>query len=126
MNKRELGREGEQIACNFLVQKGYKILERNWTSRWCEVDIIAVKDSILVFVEVKYRKNLRYGTGVEAINYKKTKTLVYSVNKYVSKNKLQRYKYRIDVIVIDIVNKEVKIKYFENATDYFLSTPVWV
>lgn len=123
MNKRELGSEGERIAGNFLRNNGFKIIGKNWTSRWCEIDLIATKDDVLVFVEVKYRKSLKYGSGIEAIDFKKIKALVYSAEKYVSKNKLHKLKYRIDVVVVDVVNGKEKITYFKNITDYFLSTP---
>ena len=122
MNKRELGSEGEQIASNFLKNKGFKIVGKNWTSRWCEIDLITVEDNVLVFIEVKYRKNLKYGSGIEAITAKKMKALVYSANKYISRNKLYRLKYRIDVVVIDVIDEKKEIKYFRNITDYFLST----
>ncbi len=123
MNKRELGSEGEQIAGSFLRNNGFKIIGKNWTSRWCEIDLIAVEDNVLVFIEVKYRKNLKYGSGIEAITAKKMKALVYSANKYVSRNKLHKLKYRIDVVVIDVIDEKKEIKYFRNVIDYFLSTP---
>ncbi len=123
MNKRELGSEGERIASNFLRNNGFKIIGKNWTSRWCEIDLITSKDGILVFVEVKYRKSSKYGSGIEAITAKKTKALIYSAEKYVSRNKLHKCRYRIDIVVIDVINGENRITYFKNATDYFLSTP---
>ena len=104
MNKRELGSEGERIAGNFLRNNGFNIIGKNWTSRWCEIDLIATKDDTLVFIEVKYRKSLKYGGGIEAIDSKKIKALVYSAEKYVSKNKLHKLKYRIDVVVVDVID----------------------
>lgn len=125
MNNRELGSEGEQIAGNFLKNNGFRIIGKNWISRWCEIDLIAVKDDVLVFIEVKYRKNQTYGSGIEAINTKKMKALVYSARNYVNRNKLYKCKYRIDLVVIDIIEGQRKVKYFKNITDYLLSTRVW-
>ena len=126
MNKRELGSEGERIAGNFLRNNGFNIIGKNWTSRWCEIDLIATKDDTLVFIEVKYRKSLKYGGGIEAIDSKKIKALVYSAEKYVSKNKLHKLKYRIDVVVVDVIDGKEKITYFKNITEYFLSIPKWI
>jgi Holliday junction resolvase-like predicted endonuclease len=53
MHTREKGQIGETIACGYLVSRGYKIVERNYQKKWGEIDIIATKDSVLHFVEVK-------------------------------------------------------------------------
>src|SRR3989344_4381790 len=68
--------KGENIACEFLKKKGYKIIERNFRKGYGEIDIIAIKDKTLVFVEVKTRTSNAYGTPFEAISYFKLKSLV--------------------------------------------------
>lgn len=69
------GNLGERIACQYLVTKGFTILERNWRSHQLELDIICRKPEFLVFVEVKYRKNARFGDPVEFITQRKMQNL---------------------------------------------------
>ncbi|MEG1459118.1 MAG: YraN family protein, partial [Acetivibrio sp.] len=61
MNKRALGFEKEKLAAQFLEEKGYQVLEKNFYSHFGELDLICKKEEYLVFVEVKYRKELAYG-----------------------------------------------------------------
>lgn len=70
-NKRELGKRKESLACALLKENGYQILERNFSCRFGEIDIIAKDGKYLVFVEVKYRKNTGSGYGLEAVDERK-------------------------------------------------------
>ena len=63
-----LGKLGEDIAIRFLKYKGYKVIEKNFSCRYGEIDIIAQNSKFLIFVEVKTRTNLNYGKPVEAVN----------------------------------------------------------
>ena len=65
--KDAVGRFGEQLAVERLTADGFEILERNWRCRDGEIDIVAVEDSTLVFVEVKTRSTLSHGTPAEAV-----------------------------------------------------------
>ena len=67
-NKRNIGAEYETCAADFLRKNGYKILERNFRCRLGEIDLIAEKDGVLCFVEVKYRKNTAFGHPEEAVS----------------------------------------------------------
>lgn len=71
MSKRSIGNEGETAAANHLGSKGYLIRSRNFTCRGGEIDIVAEKDGCIVFVEVKTRKNDRYGAAAEYVDRKK-------------------------------------------------------
>lgn len=71
MNKRSVGTEYENRACEYLYNMGYKILMTNFRNRFGEIDIIASDNDYLVFIEVKYRKNLAVGSPAEAVNLKK-------------------------------------------------------
>ncbi len=66
-SNQELGRRGEDAAANFLHSRGYEILERNWTCRFGEADIIARDSNTIVFVEVKTRRNVEKGFPGEAV-----------------------------------------------------------
>ena len=71
MNKRSLGTDKEKMAAEYLIEKGYKILDMNFRTRFSEIDIIARHESELVFIEVKYRRNTASGYPEEAVNYQK-------------------------------------------------------
>lgn len=96
------GVEGEDIANRYLKMNNYTILDRNFSCRQGEIDIIA-KDNIMneyVFIEVKTRKNDKYGEPVEAVDKKKQKHIVYATEYYVYKNELENAFIRFDVISI--------------------------
>ncbi|MFR5601617.1 MAG: YraN family protein [Lachnospiraceae bacterium] len=71
MNKREKGSHYEQIAAACLIRQGYEILEQNYRGRHGEIDLIARESGYLVFIEVKYRKDGRFGDPAEAVDRKK-------------------------------------------------------
>lgn len=71
MNKRETGSRYEEMAAEFLEQKGCRILEKNYRTRNGEIDLILMDGRYLVFAEVKYRKDDRKGTALEAVDWRK-------------------------------------------------------
>ena len=73
--KASVGHDAESAACSFLQNTGYRIIDRNWRTKWCEVDIIAAKDNIVSFVEVKYRSSDNQGGGVAAITPQKLRQM---------------------------------------------------
>lgn len=75
MSKRDIGNNGEEAAARYLASRGYAILERNFTRRGGEIDLIAKKDGCTVFVEVKTRKNDRYGSAAEYVSGEKMKRI---------------------------------------------------
>lgn len=68
---KDIGNRGEQIASIYLVNHGFKIKDRNWRTRWCEIDIVATKHGVTYFIEVKYRGSLVHGSGFDYITTKK-------------------------------------------------------
>lgn len=78
MNKRQLGTTYEDKACEYLEQKGYKIIERNFRAYKGEIDIIAKDGQYLVFVEVKFRAKNSFGYSAEAVNVHK-QNIIYKV-----------------------------------------------
>ena len=70
------GKLGEDIALEFLSKKGYRLIERNYHSRFGEIDIIMKNDRYIIFVEVKLRKNNKYGTPAEFVTVKNSKKLL--------------------------------------------------
>lgn len=99
---KEIGKIGEKIATDFLIEKGYLILHTNFTSHWGEIDIIATKNNKIIFFEVKTRTGDTKGKPHEAINYTKLKHLMRAVTHYLLKNKYDDYKLSIDAISINL------------------------
>lgn len=98
-NKRQTGTSYEIKAEEYLIQKGYKILERNFRNRGGEIDIIAKDGEYFCFVEVKYRRTNDYGSPLEAVNYHKQNQIRKVANYYLMKNKLSEWTpCRFDVI----------------------------
>lgn len=75
MNKRQVGAAREETAVSYLADKQYKILERNFVAPYGEIDIIAEKEGVLVFCEVKYRGSDRCGSPFEAVDARKQKRI---------------------------------------------------
>ena len=95
----ELGRWGEDLAIDYLVQKGYAIVERDWKSGRRDIDIIAKDGNVIVFVEVKTRRNQDFGAPEEAIDFRKLQNLQLAINHYVKARDI-RQAIRFDVISI--------------------------
>lgn len=101
IRKKTLGKLGENIAIDYLKDANYCILEKNFKCRFGEVDIIAKKNNILIFIEVKTRTSLNYGHPSEAIDNFKIKKLRNIADFYtIEKNLEQNYDIGFDVISI--------------------------
>lgn len=111
----ETGIKGEQIAENFLLKKDYAILHNNWRFGHKEVDIIAEKNNVLVFVEVKTRTGYDFGFPEEAVNTKKQQFLRLAAQAFLEAN--TRFSYaRFDTISILLESGLAKeIIHFEDA-----------
>jgi uncharacterized protein (TIGR00252 family) len=70
-----LGQQAETIAADYLRRQGFKIVDRNWRTRWCEVDLIAVSSAGIHFIEVKHRKRSDFGSGFDYITRSKQQRL---------------------------------------------------
>lgn len=87
MSTTSTGRAAEDAAAEYLKTRGYKIVDQNWRTRRCEIDIIAKKDNIVSFVEVKYRKSDAFGGGLEYITTAKQKQMTFAAQLWVTENK---------------------------------------
>lgn len=106
MFKRKLdeGNRGEEIAAKYLADKGYEIIRRNFRIRGGEIDIIAIDDGVLAFVEVKTRTSNQFGTGLEAIGFYKLKALIRTSQIYKATHSNLPELMRIDAVVV-MLNK---------------------
>ncbi len=111
-------RIGEEIAVNYLRKLGYKIIDRNFRARNTEIDIVATKDNVLVFVEVKTRTSEKFGTPLESINYFKLKSLTKASEHYKISHKNLPEEMRIDAISVDLSSKEPKIEHIQNISGF--------
>lgn len=110
----EKGRTGESIAVKYLINKDYYILEKNFRIKTGEIDIIALKDDILVFVEVKTRTSTNYGYAYEAVNKKKQRKIINTALYYIKLNRMKNYQLRFDIIEV-YLGRTNKINHFKNA-----------
>ena len=110
----DFGKLGEEIAANYLVGKGYEIVERNWRNTHKEIDIIAKDGEDLVSVEVKTRQTDEYGNPDIAVTRKKQRLLIAAANAYLFMNKLD-VETRFDIISIIFKDGEPVIEHIEDA-----------
>lgn len=85
-----VGNIAESEVCMFLEQHKYRIIDRNWKTKWCEIDIIAEKGGVVHFVEVKYRKNDKGGGGLAAITPKKLRHMKFAAELWLSGKDIQQ------------------------------------
>ena len=114
----ELGKKGEQLAVDYLLKSGYKIIERNYRFDKAEVDIIAKKQDILAIIEVKTRSSIDFGNPQDFVKPKQIKRLVKAVDEYITVNDLN-VEVRFDIIAIVKENKGFNIEHLENAFYHF-------
>ncbi|PNQ74601.1 YraN family protein [Hanstruepera neustonica] len=114
----ELGKKGEQLAVDFLVQNGYDIVERNYRFDKAEVDIIAKQQDILAIVEVKARSSVNFGDPQDFVKPKQIKNLVKAVDEYIIVNDLE-VEVRFDIIAIVKEGEKYQIEHRKNAFYHF-------
>lgn len=118
---REQGEYTESLACEYLINKGLKLLERNFQCRFGEIDLIMQDKDSLVFVEVRYRRSNNFGSGAESVTANKQSKLIKTASAYLQQHaKLSKYPARFDVVSItgsvETSNiKNVMFDWIENA-----------
>lgn len=110
----DLGRQGEEIAVKYLIDKGYEVLERNWHNVHKEIDIIARDGEDLVVVEVKTRQSNENGDPDMAVTKHKQRMLIAAANAYIFKNRLDTST-RFDIISIVLKANNPIIDHIEDA-----------
>ncbi len=110
----DLGVQGEEIAAEHLMKKDYKILERNWRFGKEEIDIIAKKDDMIVFVEVKTRGSAFFGRPEEFVKRQKQRFIIRAANAYIERHNVNE-EARFDVIGVILSSREKDINHIEDA-----------
>lgn len=116
----ELGKKGEEEAVRFLINKGYRILHRNWRSGKKELDIVAEYGHELIVIEVKTRRNHLYGSPEEAVNERKIRRIVASADAYIRKFAIDM-PVRFDIITLTGKEPPFEIEHIEEA----FYPPIW-
>ncbi len=86
MQTTETGQKAEAAVARLLKEQGYKITDKNWRTKVCEIDLIALKDGVAFFVEVKYRAASAQGDGFEYITAKKLKQMTFAAEVWVQQS----------------------------------------
>lgn len=113
--RHEIGKLGEDLACKYLQNKGYKILERNFEARQGEIDIIALDKNEIVFIEVKTRSNISYGKPAEAVNEIKQNHLIKTIEYYIYSRHLKDEFIRIDIIEIYLWKNKYRVNHIKQV-----------
>ena len=103
MTSREIGNIGEEFTAQFLIKKGCEILERNFTIRGGEIDIIAKKGNLIYFVEVKSRKHNPLSSGEEALTKTKISRIIKAAHEYLNRNDIDSSAV-YDAAIVEISN----------------------
>ncbi len=118
---RKQGEHTENLACQYLENKGFKLIEKNFNCRVGEIDLIMKDNNSLVFIEVRYRRSNNFGSGAESITASKQAKLIKTASLYLQRHdKLDKYPARFDVVSItgfvetDNI-KNIDFNWIENA-----------
>lgn len=97
-----LGRRGEEIAARELVRRGYRVVSRNWRCEAGEVDLVARKDGVWHFIEVRTRRGREFGTPEESLTRAKQARMVAVAECYLAEHGLEDVDYRLDLVAVEM------------------------
>lgn len=100
MNNKQIGNLGEIYAADYFKKYGYTILAKNYTTKYGEIDLIVRQQKMIIFVEVKTRKNDFFGTAGQAVNHKKQQKIIHTAQLYIAQHQNPSISYRFDIIEI--------------------------
>ncbi len=110
-----IGKTGEEIATQYFIKKGYKLLDKNFRTKNGEIDLIFEKDNTVIFVEVKFRTQDKFGDPIESITSKKISKIIETAKFYVNQYELWDKDIRFDVITIKEKNGKYKFDHVREA-----------
>jgi putative endonuclease len=102
MNNKSTGNEAEKAAAGYLRQKGYKILERNYSTVIGEIDIVALDGDVLCFIEVRSRSSKDYGGALQALSRKKQRRVTRAALAYIKAKRLEEVEMRFDFAAVEV------------------------
>jgi putative endonuclease len=114
--KIKIGKFGQQLAAQFLLNKGYQLIKENYYCSDGEIDLILADQKQLVFVEVKTRLSQKFGLPEEAIDQRKKEKLYQTALTYLTKAEINHDNWRIDCLAVEIdqINKKARIRHHKN------------
>ncbi len=112
-----LGKRGEALARQELEKAGYKILAQNWRTRFGEIDLVAEREGMVVFVEVKARTSHDFGRPEESVTRRKRRKLIQTAQAYLQSTGRAQVPWRIDVIAVDMDRKGnlIRLEHLEDV-----------
>jgi putative endonuclease len=113
--RRMVGNAGEEAAVQYLLQRGYHILQRNYRCRFGEIDLIARDGGTLAFIEVKTRRSQRFGPAASAVTFEKQRHLIKASQMYMAQLKKTYELCRFDVVAIEVDAHGLHIELIEDA-----------
>ena len=111
----QFGLQGERVAERWLQAKGWRVIQRRFRSGHRDIDLIAKRDELVAFVEVKARMGAEFGGPVAAVNWKKQNELVRSAFTWIDRHGRPGEVYRFDVIGVLVSGERVRVRHVENA-----------
>lgn len=115
MSTRALGQAGEDLACAFLIRQGWRVVDRNVRTREGEIDLIAARDDVLAFVEVKTRRSRAFGPPAEAVTYRKAARIRRLAAAWLAHNDAGARTVRFDVIDVLGRGDTFRVRHLEGA-----------
>jgi len=109
------GHAGEDLAVDYLIKKGYRIIHRNYRFEHGEIDIVAEDGAVLVFVEVKSRRSKQFGEPEDAVTSRKRMLLRRTAEGYIFENNIEDKDCRFDVVTVDYETTHPQVRHIENA-----------
>jgi putative endonuclease len=111
----KIGAQGEDMALKFLLQQGYRFLDRNFRTRFGELDLVLMDGNEIVFAEVKKRASTAFGYPEEMVNWKKKRNLRKTAHIYLDRKRLDEFFYRFDTIAISGEAPYYDIRHFKDT-----------
>lgn len=111
----KIGKVGEEAICGYIKNRGMRVVCQNFHCRFGEIDIIAQQGKTMVFIEVKTRKNTKYGSAAEAVTISKMRKIRETAQQYLMENNLFESGVRFDVAEVYLKENKKEINYIENA-----------
>lgn len=115
ISTKQQGSIAEGHALDYLTKAGLSLIEKNFLSKFGEIDLIMSDNTSLVFIEVRYRKSDTYGSALESVDLRKQQRIIKTAQVYLQKNKPTFMNYRFDVVAIKQSNKNRDITWVKNA-----------
>ena len=120
MNLGVTGKKGEDMVAKFLIKRGYTVLKRNYICRFGEIDIIACKNNVVAFIEVKTRKEDSLLKPLEAVDSQKQRRMTLTAEDYITKTESDNLQPRFDVAEVTVTkDNKYRLNYIKNAFSFY-------